>query len=66
MRTLEEIFQHYFGCKDAFDEHGEFTDEGIAAYNKLTDLIEDVCVLTEQDVSTEMIQTLDEISDEKY
>lgn len=66
MKCLDEILQHYFGCKNVFDEQGDLTDEGHEAYFKLTSLIEDVCALTEEDVSIEMIETLDEIVNEKY
>ena len=46
MRTLEEIYQQYFGCiGDAFDEDGQLTEAGEKAYYKLCDLLQDLQAL---------------------
>lgn len=43
MRTLEEIYQQYFGCiGEAFDEDGQLTEDGEKAYYKLCDLLHDL------------------------
>ena len=40
--TLEEILQKYFGCKRPFDKHGELTNAGLKAFQKLETLCGDL------------------------
>lgn len=65
MKSLEELLKN-FGCVgDAFNNNGEFTDSGIAAYNKMTCFLSDLSILT--GISTEsIIRELDQICNENY
>lgn len=62
MKTLEELLM-IFGSKKAFNKKGEFTKNGIKAYNRMYEFLCDISVLTEID-TRDICQKLDEISDE--
>lgn len=58
---LDEILKK-FGCKTtAFKKNGEFTKNGLKAYNKLIDLLGDISELTGISTSN-IVNSLDEIS----
>lgn len=62
MKTLEELLQS-FGSKKAFNKKGDFTKNGIVAYNRMYEFLMDISILTE--ISTEDIRReLDKISNE--
>lgn len=42
MRTLEEILQHFFGCKKPFRKDGELTKRGEKAFQELESLCDDL------------------------
>ncbi len=64
-RTLEEILQHFFGCKKPFCKDGEMTQTGVRAYARLTELLYNISHLTEIDVN-DIVETLDNIIDNKF
>lgn len=64
-RTLEEILQHFFGCKKPFRTDGELTCKGSAAYGNLVELLYNLSNLTEIDVN-DMVETLDNIIDNQF
>ena len=61
-RTLEEILQTYFGCKVPFRKDGEFTTSGEKAYDKLTNLLDDLQDLEVIKSSASCMKVLDEIA----
>lgn len=63
MKTLEELL-YIFGSKKPFDKNGEFTKNGIKAYNCMHEFLCDISILTEID-TRDICQKLDEISNEK-
>ena len=63
MKTLEELL-YIFGSKKPFDKNGEFTKNGIKAYNRMHEFLCDISILTEIDTRN-ICQKLDEISNEK-
>lgn len=64
-RTLEEVLQDFMGCPNPFDEDGSVTEHGWKAYGRLTEMLYDIGNLTETDV-TDMVETLDNIIDNKF
>ena len=64
-RTLEEVLQHFFGCKKPFAKNGDFTAQGSKAYGKLVELLYNVGILAETDMN-DIIESLDYIVTEKY
>lgn len=64
-RTLEEILQHFFGCKKPFRTDGAFTCKGSIAYGKLTELLYNIGNLTEIDMN-DIVETLDNITDNEF
>lgn len=62
MKTLEELLM-IFGSNKAFNKKGEFTKNGIKAYNRMYEFLCDISVLTEIN-TRDICQKLDEISDE--
>lgn len=64
MKTLEELL-YRFGSKKPFDKYGEFTKNGIKAYNRMYEFLYDISILTEINMR-DICQKLDEISNKKY
>lgn len=64
MKTLEELL-YRFGSKKPFDKYGEFTKNGIKAYNRMYEFLCDISILTEINMR-DICQKLDEISNKKY
>lgn len=61
-KTLSEILQTYFGCKVPFRKNGEFTTSGEKAYDKLTNLLDDLQDLEVIKSSASCMKVLDEIA----
>lgn len=61
-KTLSEILQTYFGCKVPFRKNGEFTTSGEKAYDKLTNLLDDLQDLGVIKSSASCMKVLDEIA----
>ena len=68
MKPLEQLLQEHFGVKRVFrKKDGEFTSAGARAYKKLTEILYDVAELTNSiDEVNDIIETLDEITNENY
>lgn len=66
MKTIEEILQQYFNCPTPFNEFGDMTEEGWAAYHKLDQLLFDIDILCGEHFHQIYSRELDEIIDEKY
>ena len=65
-KTLENVLQKYFKVKHPFNlKTDEFTKAGSNAYGKLTSLLYDIGNITDIDM-TNIIETLDDICDNKY
>jgi hypothetical protein len=64
-KTLSEILQTYFGCKVPFRKNGEFTTSGEKAYEKLTNLLDDLQDLKVIKSSASCMKVLDEIAETK-
>ena len=64
MVTLEEILQKHFGCKTPFKKNERLSKEGWKAYGKLVSLIYDLGTLVEGFDANDMVETLDNITEE--
>jgi hypothetical protein len=62
---LEDILTKHFGCKKMLTKKMKVTKDAWRAYGQLISLLYDLSSLTDVDV-TDMVETLDNIIEEKY
>lgn len=64
INSLEELLSQCFACETPFDESGNLTDAGNAAYTKLIDAVYGLETIgaVQEGLSSRIVRELDEIS----